>query len=66
MRTPDFILQDHGSIWLCIPQSRRAERHLRRNTGPESQWWGGGLAVEPRFVESLATSIQDDGYTIGG
>lgn len=61
---PDFILENHGSLWLCRPQSSRAARHLARNVSPEAQWYAGALVVEPRFVDNLAEGLRDNGWEV--
>lgn len=60
----DYTFENHGSIWLVHPESTDASSHLEASVSTEAQWFGGSLAVEPRHVESLAGSLENDGYTV--
>jgi hypothetical protein len=61
---PDFIIQNHGSIFLFDPQNTEAENHLLENVSEEAQWFGGALIVEPRYVADLAGALQSIGFKI--
>jgi len=59
----DFRVIHHGSVYTVHPLTAEAQ-----------QWWddhveptpalGNGYAVEPRFLETLVTGIEADGFTI--
>lgn len=55
----DFRLEDRLSIVLVHPTSEEARAWLVANT--DGTWWGGALAVEPRYVEGLAMGLEDAG-----
>ena len=59
---PDYIFENHGSIWLCRPTSQFASAWLSEHV-EAAGWLGDALAVEPRYVESLAASLEDDGFS---
>ena len=60
----DYTFENHGSIWLCRPTSDTAYHHLRNHVDDDnSQWLGDALAVEPRYVESLAAALEDNGFS---
>jgi hypothetical protein len=61
---PDFILENHGSIWLVHPQSDAAREHLAENVSDEAQWFGKALVVEPRYVEGLVNGLRDNGWEV--
>jgi hypothetical protein len=61
---PDFKFINAGSLYLLAPQTQAARRHLQRHTGPENQWWGGNLVVEPRYVRGLVEQLRDEGWSI--
>ena len=46
-----FEVANHGSIILVRPTTQVARKWLERHT--DGIWWGGALAVEPRYVEAL-------------
>lgn len=58
----DYLFENHGSVYLCRPTSGKAFAWLHEHT-VDGQWLGDALAVEPRFVDSLATSLEDDGWS---
>ncbi len=61
---PDFVFEDHGSIWLVRPMNDAAMDHLNDNVGDEAQWFGDALAVEPRYAKDIAYYVEEAGYTV--
>lgn len=66
MSANDFTFSNHGSIWLCLPKNKAADKHLHSHVSRESQWFGDALVVEPRFVRDLAERLDDAGFQVGG
>lgn len=64
MSSPDFVVANHGSIFLVLPRNVFARQHLINNTGPEAQWFGRSLVVEPRYVQDLIDRLEDYGYEV--
>lgn len=60
----DFKIEDHGSLWLVRPLNDEAHDWLDEVT--DGTWFGGALAVEPRYVQTLADGIEQHGYEIVG
>jgi len=60
----DYIFENHGTIWLVRSTSADALQHLQAHVASEAQWLGDALAVEPRYVVSLAAQLQDDGFEV--
>jgi hypothetical protein len=61
----DLQVENHGSIFLFRPLTHEAEVWLNENTNAEGwQWFGGALAVEPRYAEDLAYGAQQDGLEV--
>lgn len=59
---PDFRIADQGSIVMVTPLTQPAKDWVEENVQLEGwQWLGGGFAVEPRYVMSLASGIADAG-----
>jgi hypothetical protein len=48
-----FALVNAGSIVLVQPLSASARQWLERHVMGETQWWGGALVCEPRYVHAL-------------
>jgi hypothetical protein len=62
-KTHDYAVENHGSLFLLRPLHDAARENLEENTG-EAQWFGGALAVEHRYIESLVTQLRDEGWTV--
>lgn len=60
----DFTIQNHGSLFLCIPNNDEAREHLEENVGDGALWYGGALAVEPRYARDLADSLTANGWEV--
>ena len=57
MTTIHAQVVSHGSIVLVTPKHGLAREWLEENT--EGQWWGGGLVVEPRYIEGLLHGLNE-------
>lgn len=60
----DLYVEDHGSVILFRPVSRGAREWLDKNVSEDAQWFGGALAVEHRYAESLADGMTDAGLLL--
>ena len=64
-KTCDVIIENHGSIFLFRPRTGYAADWLRENVASEGwQWFGGALAVEPRYAGQLVCGIEDAGFSV--
>jgi hypothetical protein len=61
-RAPDFVVENHGNIFLFYPRNDLARKHLHEVT--DGQWLGGALAVEHRYARDLAQALLDDGWEV--
>jgi hypothetical protein len=62
---PDLRVENHGSIALLIPQNETAREWLNDNVASEPwQWFGDGLAAEPRYVDMLIDGALDEGLEV--
>ena len=57
-----FAVENHGSIVLVRPLSNDVRSWLHDHTGEESQWFGGALVVEPRYLEPLYLALVEEGF----
>lgn len=55
---------DRLALFLFRPSSDAASDWLTENTDEEAQWFGGALAVEPRYAQDLAQSLLNDGWSV--
>jgi hypothetical protein len=60
--TVDFDFIDNGTLTLVVPKNEAAESHLREHT--DGLWFGGSLAVEPRYAPELSAALCRDGFTV--
>jgi hypothetical protein len=60
----DYIVTDHGSLWLLRPTTDNARHHLEAHVGDEAQWFAGALVVEPRYIVDLSEQLWADGFTV--
>lgn len=61
---PDFICQNHGSIFLLIPRSAPATTWIEENLPSDRMTFGDGVVVEPRYVWAILEGIQSDGLAV--
>jgi hypothetical protein len=64
VNTPDFRIENHGSIFLFDPQNAQSQNHLRNNVSEEALWFGGALVVEPRYAADLAEALHAEGFQV--
>lgn len=58
----DYDFTDIGSLTLVTPQNDAAREHLTEHT--DGLWFGGALAVEPRYAPDLSADLCRDGFTV--
>ena len=61
---PDFSIKDIGSLVLVRPLTDDAKAWIDANCQAEDwMWFGGALAVEHRYVNSIVEGLTNGGYT---
>lgn len=61
----DIEVEAHSSLYLFRPSTEAAKTWLEEHT--DGQWFGGALAVEPRYAHDLASgAASEGGFTVGG
>jgi hypothetical protein len=60
----DFTIADHGTIVLLRSNTEAAEEWAAEHLPSDAQHFGGGVAVEPRYVADILTGIQKAGLSI--
>lgn len=58
----DIIITNHGSVLIVAPQNETAREWLEDHT--DGMWYGGGLCVEPRYIDGLMEGMENDGLVI--
>jgi hypothetical protein len=64
---PDFSFQNHGSICILTPITPAAKDWFNEHVAvdnPETLFWAGGIAIEPRYVPDIVSGIQSDGLSV--
>jgi len=60
---PDFICENHGSIFLLRPVSPAAFVWIEENLPDDRLTFGNATVIEPRYVWAILLGLQDDGLT---
>lgn len=60
----DFWVQNHGSLFLLIPQTVQANDWIDENIPADAQTWAGGIVVEHRYISDIVDGIRCDGLEV--
>ena len=63
-RKLDYIVENHGTIFLFHPQNDAAEQNLRDKVEDTAGWMGKALAVEHRYAFDLAQQLIEEGWVV--
>lgn len=62
---PDFVVENHGTVFLFVPKNDKAAAFLRDSADTQPwQWMGGALAVEHRSAGYLADALIEEGFEV--
>ena len=61
---PDFIFQNHGSLFFLIPRSAPATTWIEENLPSDPMTFGNGVVVEPRYIWAILAGLQEDGLVV--
>jgi carotenoid cleavage dioxygenase-like enzyme len=61
---PDYIVENHGSVFLFIAQTNAAHDNLKENAQEGAQFFGRALVVEHRYAADLAQRLQEEGWLV--
>ena len=61
---PDVIVENHGSLFLFQLVTPPAKAWVAEHVEGEAMWFCGKLVVEPRYVETLADGMTEDGMVV--
>jgi len=62
----DFSVANHGSIALLTPQTPEARSWVDEHLPEDVMTFGGGIVVEPRYLDGILEGITIDGLSLGG
>jgi len=60
----DFKVSGGGSLYILTPCTDAARDWVSEHIGDDAQTWGGGIAVEHRYIGDIVDGIQNDGLTV--
>lgn len=61
MPDTDFTVEHHGSLALLQPLTAWANEWVAENLGDDVMTWGGGVVIEPRYLNPIVDGILADG-----
>lgn len=60
----DFSVQDGGSVCILRAHTEECQQWIDANVGDdETQRWGGGIIVEPRYLGPIVEGLDAEGFT---
>ena len=63
---PDFLVENHGSIFLLKPKTDSAiswvEEHIGQDNGYQPYF--PTIVIEPRYIADIVEGIQNDGLAV--
>jgi len=65
--SPQFELQNHGSLFLLRPLDSIAREWMNEHLpvdSPETQFWGEAIVIEQRYLEPIVNGILADGLVL--
>jgi hypothetical protein len=61
---PDFICENHSSIFLLRPVSPAAFNWIEEHLPADRLTFGNAAVIEPRYVWAILNGLQEDGLTV--
>ena len=62
----DFRISNQGSIMIVVSNTKSAKLWLLHSSPGDAQFWGGGMAVEPRYLDGVIDAAESAGFTFEG
>jgi len=62
--TPDFLCENHGSIFLLRPVSPASFDWIESHLPSDRTTFGNAVVIESRYVWAILTGLQDDGLVV--
>ena len=60
----DFLIENHGSIFLLRPLTLAADSWIDQNLSEDRQTLGNAVAVEHRYIADIVRGAQADGLVV--
>lgn len=62
--TPDFQVENHGTIFLFRPLSDVAREWVSEHLPDDAQTWGDAVVVEHRYIADIVDGAVNDGLEV--
>ena len=62
----DFILEDHGNVFVLQQVTRQANNWAQKRVAKESTKYAGGIGIQPRHADDILQRIKEAGMTVIG
>lgn len=62
--TPDFLVENHGTIFLLQPLTPAANAWVNDHLPEDRMTFGGAVCVEHRFIRDIVTGIMGNGLRV--
>jgi hypothetical protein len=62
--TPDYTVEDKGTLLLLRSTHARAYEWLVTHTDPAAHWFGRALVVEHGYIADFVAQLRVDGFTV--
>jgi hypothetical protein len=63
----DFSFRNHGSICVLTPLTPLGKDRFNKRLpveDPQTQFWAGGIVIEPRYARDILEGIRNDGLIV--
>jgi hypothetical protein len=61
---PDLLVSGGGSVYLLFATSAAGASWIAEHIPDDAQWFGGGVAVEHRYIADIVTGAVADGLRV--
>lgn len=59
-----FSFSNHGSICILTPLDDVAQEWVEEHIPDDATTWGGGIVIEPRYVQPILDGIAEAGLEV--
>lgn len=60
----DFTVAGGGTLYILRPNTQAAKEWASENLPDDAQRWGGGVAIEHRYIDAIIEGIRADGLEV--
>jgi hypothetical protein len=64
MPDADYEVSGGGTVFILTPLNAGAKANLEAGLSDEAMWFGGGVAVEHRYIGPLVDQLRAEGFLV--